>query len=90
MNNKEFIAQLSSVTGTDAKVTQRLVNEAVEELSALFDKDGDVLVHGFGTFELKKRKERIIINPASMKRMLVPPKVSLTFKLSESMKSKIK
>lgn len=90
MNNKEFIAQLSSAVGTDAKVTQRLVNEAIEELSVLFDRDGDVLVHGFGTFELKKRKERIIMNPATMKRMLVPPKVSLTFKLSETMKSKLK
>ena len=39
--------------------------------------EGNVIaVQGFGSFEVKKKAERISINPASKQRMLVPPKLS--------------
>lgn len=90
MNNKEFIAQLAANISSDAKTTQKLVNDALEELSCIFEAGNDLQVHGFGTFELKKRKERVIINPVTMKRMLVPPRLSLSFKLSDTLKNKLK
>ena len=90
MNNKEFIAELSSSMGMNAKDTQKMMNDFIEELSCCFDESKDVALHGFGVFELKNRKERIIMNPSSGKKMLVPPKLSLSFKLSETLKNKIK
>lgn len=90
MNNKEFIAELSSSMGMNAKDTQKMMNDFIEELSCCFDESKDVTLHGFGVFELKNRKERIITNPSSGKKMLVPPKLSLSFKLSETLKNKIK
>ena len=49
-----------------------------------------VFVPGFGTFEPKKRNERVMVHPSSGKRMLVPPKVVVGFKVSRVLKAKLK
>mgnify|MGYP002524456666 FL=1 len=49
-----------------------------------------IAVPGFGTFEAKKKNERVVVNPSSGKRMLVPPKITLGFKVSNVLKSKLK
>ena len=45
---------------------------------------------GFGTFEVKKKVERISVNPTTKQRMLVPPKLVLTYKPSILLKEKFK
>ncbi len=49
-----------------------------------------VHVPGFGSFEPKKRDERIMVHPSTGKRMLVPPKVTVGFKVSNVLKAKLK
>ena len=44
----------------------------------------------FGTFEVKKKMERISVNPVTKQRFLVPPKLVLGFKPSVSLKDKFK
>ena len=43
----------------------------------------------FGTFEVKKRMERILVNPNNGKKMLVPPKLVLNFKPVTGLKEKL-
>lgn len=90
MNNKEFIAELASRTGFSAKDTQTLVNNIVNAMGDAFQEDNAVLVPNFGVFETKKKMERIIVNPASGQRMLVPPKLVLNFKPNQTLKEKLK
>ena len=90
MNNKEFIAELASRTGFSAKATQTLVNNIVNAMGDAFQEDNAVLVPNFGLFETKKKMERIMVNPASGQRMLVPPKLVLNFKPNQTMKDKLK
>jgi DNA-binding protein HU-beta len=53
--------------------------------------EGNVIaVQGFGSFEVKKKAERISINPASKQRMLVPPKLVLSYRPSNTLKDKFK
>jgi DNA-binding protein HU-beta/integration host factor subunit alpha len=49
-----------------------------------------VTVPGFGTFEVKKKMERVMVNPSTGQRMLVPPKLVLGFKPSATWKDKLK
>jgi DNA-binding protein HU-beta/integration host factor subunit alpha len=49
-----------------------------------------VLIPAFGTFEVKKKLERIMVNPSTGQRMLVPPKLVLTFKPNGTWKERIK
>jgi DNA-binding protein HU-beta/integration host factor subunit alpha len=90
MNNKEFIAELASRTGFSAKDTQTLVNNIINAMGDAFQEDNAVLVPNFGVFETKKKMERIMVNPASGQRMLVPPKLVLNFKPNQTMKDKLK
>jgi DNA-binding protein HU-beta len=53
--------------------------------------EGNVIaIQGFGSFEVKKKAERISINPASKQRMLVPPKLVLSYRPSNTLKDKFK
>ena len=90
MNNKEFIAELAERTGYSAKDTQKLVNSLVDAMGDTFQEDNAVLVPNFGVFETKKKMERIMVNPATGQRMLVPPKLVLSFKPNQTWKDKLK
>lgn len=90
MNNKEFISKLASVSGFTTDETQKLTDTVMKELGKTFEQGTSVGVTGFGTFEVKKKMERIIVHPSSGKRMLVPPKLVLNFKPTAMVKDKIK
>lgn len=90
MNNKDFIAELAQRTGFTAEDTQKYVNSIVEAMGDHFQESDSVLIPTFGTFEVKKKLERVMVNPATGQRMLVPPKLVLSFKPSPTWKEKIK
>lgn len=53
--------------------------------------DGNTIaIQGFGSFEVKKKLERISVNPVTQQRLLIPPKLVLTYKPSISLKEKFK
>ncbi len=89
MNNKEFIAELSKRTNQTTGVTAGLVSDTIKILEEHFEHDGAVSFSGFGTFEVKKKMERVSVNPTTGKRYLIPPKLVLAFKLSNVLKEKI-
>ena len=90
MNNKEFISQLSNQTGYTQIDTQRIVTAIINAMADNLQESINVEVTNFGTFEIKKKLERVMINPTTQKRMLVPPKLVLTFKPIDEWKEKIK
>lgn len=90
MNNKEFISSLASRVGIKHEEAQELSNTLINIMTHELE-DGNILsVQGFGTFEVKKKLERIVVNPSSKQRMLVPPKLALSFKPSNALKEKYK
>lgn len=90
MNNKGFIAELSRRTGFTQDDTQKMVSTVIDTMNDAFQRGDTVSVPKFGTFEVKKRLERIVINPGTKQRMLVPPKLVLSFKPIASIKEKLK
>lgn len=90
MNNKGFIAELSRRTGFTQDDTQKMVGTVIDAMNDAFQRGDVVSVPRFGTFEVKKRLERIVINPGTKQRMLVPPKLVLSFKPIASIKEKLK
>jgi len=49
-----------------------------------------IAIQNFGAFEIRKKSERISVNPVSKQRLLVPPKIVLTFRPSTMLKDKFK
>lgn len=90
MNNKEFITELASKSGYINKDTSRLVSSVIDIMTQELQDGNSIVIQGFGTFEVKKKSERILVNPATKQRMLVPPKLVLTYKPSVNLKEKFK
>ena len=90
MEYKEFLSQLQKRVKKDKQTTERLSATIVKVLREECSEMNTVSVKGFGNFEPKKKLEREIFNPATGSKMLVPPKIVLTFKPSTSIKNQIK
>ena len=90
MNNKDFITTLATRTGHSVEETQRMVDTLIETMGDRFQEDDSVVVPNFGTFEVKKKLERIMVNPSTGQRMLVPPKLVLNFKPNVGWKERVK
>lgn len=90
MNNKEFTSELSQRLGYSMKDTAELMASLMTGLSRSLEDGNSVIIQNFGTFEVKKKAERITVNPTTKIRMLVPPKLVLTFKPSTFLKEKFK
>ena len=90
MNNKDFIAELADRTGYSVEDAQQMVDIIIETMGDHFLEDDSVLIPNFGTFEVKKKMERIMVNPSTGQRMLVPPKLVLNFKPNVSWKERVK
>lgn len=90
MNNKEFITELSRQLEYTQEHTQGCIRSVIDAMSMAFDNGESVSVAGFGSFEVKKRLERIMVNPSTGQRMIVPPKLVLNFKPAASIKEELK
>lgn len=90
MNNKEFINALAARLDLNAKEVQSLTKTFTNELADKLDEGRVLAIQGFGNFEVKKKLERVLVNPATKQRMLVPPKLTLNFKPSNVLKDKLK
>lgn len=90
MNNKEFTSELSKRLGYTAKDTSRLTASLLSCLTQQLEDGATVSVQSFGQFEVKKKAERISVNPTTKQRMLVPPKLVLSYKPSAALKEKFK
>ena len=88
MNNKEFINELSKQTNQSVSATTKLINDTLRLLEEHFQQDDTISISSFGTFEVKKKMERISVNPTTGKRYLIPPKLVLGFKQSNVLKEK--
>lgn len=90
MNNKEFASELSSRLGYTTKDTSELIASVLSDMTQQLQEGNIVTILGFGSFEVKKKAERISINPITKQRMLIPPKLVLTYRASGVLKDKFK
>ena len=88
MSNKEFIAALSRELKYTTKEITVYVNALVQEMGAQLEDGNQLSISGFGSFDVRKKLERVLINPSTKQRMLVPPKMSISFKPAPSLKEK--
>ncbi len=59
-------------------------------MSEQLQNNNQISLQGFGSFEVRKKTERISVNPTNKQRMLVPPKLVLTYRPSNLLKDKFK
>jgi len=89
MNNKEFITELSKRLELSNKDVSNLISAFNKEMAHHLEQEEQISIQGFGTFDVKKKLEHVVVNPSTRQRMLVPPKMDIKFKPSTILKDKI-
>ena len=90
MNNKDFTSELSKRLGYTLKDTSELISSLLSGMTQQLEEGNVVAIQGFGTFEVRKKAERISVSPTTKQRMLVPPKLVLTYRPSTLLTEKFK
>lgn len=90
MDNKSLVNELAKRIDRSPKEVSSLIEGLISVLKDKCDNMDSIAIPGFGTFESKKKLERIVVNPSTGKKMLIPPKISLVFKPSAILKSKLR
>ena len=89
MKNKDFINELSLRLSLPAEDVEKQVSSLEALMTDHLQENDMISLTGFGTFEVKKKTERVSVNPTTGKRFLIPPKLTLMFKQSGVLKNKV-
>lgn len=89
MESKAFIERLAERMATDRENVGEFIFRMTEVLGEQLREGNSFSLPSFGTFEPRKKMERITIHPATGKKLLVPPKLTANFRPSGMLKQKI-
>ena len=90
MNNKELIKELSVRLGCTDEDVSRLLASLTDVIGEQLQEGKSLDIEGFGTLEVKKEPERVVVNPLTKQRFLVPPKLVPDFHPSPAWEEKLK
>ena len=89
MNKTELIAVAAESAGMTKKDTERVINAALEAITASLVKGEKVQLSGFGTFETKDREARVGRNPHTKQAIEIPATRVPSFKASKALKDSV-
>ena len=89
MNKTELIAAAAQSAGLTKKDTERVINAAIDALTASLAQGDKVQISGFGTFEAKEREARIGRNPHTKEEIHIPATRVPDFKASKALKDTV-
>ena len=89
MNKTELITIAAENAGLTKKDTERVLNAAIDAITAALVKGEKVQLSGFGTFETKSRKARIGRDPHTKEPIEIPATRVPAFNASKALKDSI-
>ena len=89
MNKTELIAIAAESAGLTKKDTERVLNAAIDAITASLVKGEKVQLSGFGTFETKEREARIGRNPHTKDAVEIPATKVPVFKASKALRDTV-
>ena len=90
MNNKELTAVMAQRMGCASKEAAEWMAAFGAVLSARLIENDSINLAGLGLFEVRKKDERVAVNPTTGKRYLVPPRLVPVFKPASTLKNRLK
>ena len=90
MDHKVFLTQLQTRLGKDKEEVEDYMSAFLQIMKERCAQMDSIAIQGFGSFEPRKKLERVVVNPATGKRRLVPPRMMHSFKPGSAIKMKLK
>lgn len=89
MNKNELIAAAAEQSGLSKKDTEAVIGAALNAVTAALAEGEKVQLIGFGTFEVRTRKERVGRNPATGEDIAIPASKAPVFKPGKALKDAV-
>ncbi len=89
MNKAKLIEQMAEKTRLSKSTCKECLEAVLASISDALGQGEQVVLTGFGTFSVMKRKKRDGINPSTGEKMTIPAKKVPKFKPGKALKSKV-
>jgi len=89
VNKAELIAALAETSGATKKDSEVFLKAFLETVVGSLEKGEKVQLVGFGTFEVRDRKERVGRNPRTKEEIQIPASKVPVFKPGKEFKEKV-
>ena len=90
MTHKDLVSELAKRLDWTQSKTAGMLDAAIETMNEKLGENAQISVQNFGTFDTKKKAERVSVNPLTQERFLVPPKIVVNFKPAPGVKDKLR
>jgi len=90
MNKAALIEQMAKETKLPKSACKGALESFIKAIETSLKKNKSVVLTGFGTFSVMKRKERVGVNPATGKKMRIPARKVPKFRAGKKLKSLVK
>lgn len=89
MTKTELISVVAEKTDSTKKDAEIAVNAIVSAITDALVEGDKVSIVGFGTFEVRDRKEKQVINPQTKEKMTAPASKAPAFKAGQTLKNAV-
>lgn len=89
MTKTELISTVAEKTGLTKKDAEVAVNAVITSVTDSLVNGEKVSIVGFGTFEVRDRKEKQVINPQTKQMMTAPASKAAAFKPGQALKNAV-
>ncbi len=89
MTKADLIAQIAEKADLKKKQAEEALSATIEAITEALKSGDKVQLIGFGTFEVRDRKEKESKNPRTGETILVPAKKAPVFKAGKSLKDSV-
>ena len=90
MQKTDFIARVAEQTGVSKKTTRQVIEAAIDVISRSLASGEKVVLTGFGTFEMRERRERRGVNPQTRQPMIIAASKTPGFSASNNLKEAVR
>lgn len=89
MNKAELITAIAEELSLSKRAVEEIISKFCETVVGTLASGEEVKLTGFGTFEIRKRKERRGVSPQTGHEIVIPSGRTIVFKPSKLLKEKV-
>jgi DNA-binding protein HU-beta len=90
MNKAKLVESMAKITKLPKSTCKDCLEAFITTVGSALKQSKQVVLTGFGTFTVMKRKSRVGVNPATGKKMQIPAKKVPKFKPGKALRSMVK
>ena len=90
MSKEDLINQLAKKAGLSKRQAAEFLNVVLEEIQKVLSKGEEVVLTGFGKFQVADRKERVGVNPKTGEKIKIAAFKAPKFKPGKGLKDAVK